>query len=176
MQVHAFCEGNTRTTAVFLIQYLHSIGYKVDNSLFAQHSWYFRNALVRANYKNSALGIDYDFQYLERFFRNLLLGENNELKNRYLIVDAPDNWNATQESTQEIEKSTQETTKSTQEKILDAIRDNPSTTRVQLSEVVGITPDGIKKQLDKLKKSGTIRHVGPTKGGHWEINCIPLLR
>lgn len=175
-QVHAFCEGNTRTTAVFLIQYLRSIGYKVDNSLFAQHSWYFRNALVRANYKNSALGIDYDFQYLERFFRNLLLGESNELKNRYLIVNAPDNWNTTQESTQEIEESIQETTnstqeteKSTQEKILDAIRDNPSTTRVLLSEIVGITPDGIKKQLDKLKKSGTIRHVGPTKGGHWEI-------
>lgn len=62
-QIHAFSEGNTRTTAVFLIQYLRSIGYKVNNDMFANHSWYFRNALVRANYKNSALGIDYDFQY-----------------------------------------------------------------------------------------------------------------
>ena len=69
-QIHAFCEGNTRTTAVFLIQYLRSIGYKVNNDLFAHHSWYFRNALVRANYKNHKLGINYDFQYLERFFFN----------------------------------------------------------------------------------------------------------
>ena len=109
-QIHAFCEGNTRTTAVFLIQYLRSIGYKVNNDMFASHSWYFRNALVRANYKNSDLGVDYDYQYLERFFRNLLLGEDNELKNRYLIINAPDNWNTTQRSTQE---STQETPGST---------------------------------------------------------------
>lgn len=78
-QIHPFREGNTRTTAVFLIQYLRSVGYKVNNDMFAHHSWYFRNALVRANYKNSALGIDYDYQYLELFFRNLLLGEDNEL-------------------------------------------------------------------------------------------------
>ena len=171
-QIHAFAEGNTRTTAVFLIQYLRSIGFKVDNGLFADHSWYFRNALVRANYKNSALGIDYDFQYLERFFRNLLLGEQNELKNRYLIINAPDNWNSTQEtgkSTQEKGDSTQETEKSTQEIILDTIKNNPATTRNQLSAVIGISPDGIKKQLEKLKKSGIIKHVGPTKGGHWEI-------
>lgn len=126
--------------------------------MFADHSWYFRNALVRANYKNSALGIDYDYQYLERFFRNLLLGEQNELKNRYLIINAPDHWN-----------STQETEKSTQEKILETIKKTPTTTRAQLSDVIGITPDGIKKQLEKLKKSGIIKHVGPTKGGHWEV-------
>ena len=61
--------------------------------MFAHHSWYFRNALVRANYKNYKLGINYDYQYLEPFFLNLLLGEHNELKNRYLIIDATDNWN-----------------------------------------------------------------------------------
>lgn len=118
------------------------------------------------------MGVDYDFQYLERFFRNLLLGEQNELKNRYLIINAPDNWNSTQEtgkSTQEKGDSTQETEKSTQEMILDTIKNNPATTRNQLSAVIGISPDGIKKQLEKLKKSGIIKHVGPTKGGHWEI-------
>ncbi|MCF0219781.1 MAG: Fic family protein [Muribaculaceae bacterium] len=85
-QIHPFCEGNTRTTAVFLIQYLRSIGYDVDNDMFARHSWYFRNALVRANYKNLKLDIDYDYSYLERFFYNLLLGEQNELKNRHLLI------------------------------------------------------------------------------------------
>ena len=91
-QIHAFCEGNTRTTAVFTILYLRSIGFKVDNSLFAHHSWYFRNALVRANYKNVLKGIDYTPVYLERFFRNLLLGEMWDLRNRYLHVHATDEW------------------------------------------------------------------------------------
>ena len=74
-QIHAFCEGNTHTTAVFTILYLRSIGFKIDNSLFVRHSWYFRNALVRANYKNAIKGIDYTSVYLEHFFRNLLFGE-----------------------------------------------------------------------------------------------------
>lgn len=57
-QIHAFGEGNTRTTAVFTILYLRSIGFEADNDLFARHSWYFRNLLVRANYKNARLGAD----------------------------------------------------------------------------------------------------------------------
>ena len=89
-QIHAFCEGNTRTTAVFIILYLRSIGFQVNNELFANHSWYFRNALVRANYKNAVKGIDYTPVYLERFFRNLLLGEQWDLRNRYLHIKAPE--------------------------------------------------------------------------------------
>ena len=85
-QIHAFGEGNTRTTAVFAILYLRDIGFEVDNDLFARHSWYFRNALVRANYKNAVKGIDYSPVYLERFFRNLLFGEQWDLRNRYLHI------------------------------------------------------------------------------------------
>ena len=88
-QIHAFGEGNTRTTAVFTIQYLRSLGFVIDNDLFSKHAWYFRNALVRANYKNAAQGIDYTFTYIERFFRNLLLGEQWVLKSRYLFVNPP---------------------------------------------------------------------------------------
>ena len=91
-QIHAFGEGNTRTTAVFLIQYLRSIGFDVENDLFAKHSWYFRNALVRANYKNARKGIDYSPIYLERFFRNLLLGEQWDLRNRYLHIHPTEEW------------------------------------------------------------------------------------
>ena len=91
-QIHAFCEGNTRTTAVFAILYLRSIGFKVNNELFARHSWYFRNALVRANYKNAIQGIDYTIVYLERFFRNLLLGDQWDLRNRYLHIHALPEW------------------------------------------------------------------------------------
>jgi fido (protein-threonine AMPylation protein) len=91
-QIHPFAEGNTRTTAVFVILYLRSIGFEVNNDLFARHSWYFRNALVRANYKNALLGIDYTPIYLERFFRNLLLAEQWDLRNRYLHIHATDEW------------------------------------------------------------------------------------
>lgn len=95
-QIHPFGEGNTRTTAVFAIKYLRSIGFSVDNDLFANHSWYFRNALVRANYRNAVKGIEPDMGYLLRFFRNLLLGETNELRNRYMLIDAPDEWEKTE--------------------------------------------------------------------------------
>ena len=91
-QIHAFGEGNTRTTAVFTIQYLRSLGFSVDNSQFAKHSWYFRNALVRANYKSAVKGIDYSPVYLERFFRNLLLGEQWDLRNRYLHIHPTAEW------------------------------------------------------------------------------------
>ena len=91
-QIHAFREGNTRTTAIFTIQYLRSLGYKVNNEMFAKHSWYFRNALVRANYRNIQKGIDYSPIYLVRFFRNLLLKDSWVLKNRYLHIRPTDEW------------------------------------------------------------------------------------
>ena len=91
-QIHAFREGNTRTTAIFTIQYLRSLGYEVNNEIFAKHSWYFRNALVRANYRNIQKGIDYPPIYLVRFFRNLLLKDSWVLKNRYLHIRPTDDW------------------------------------------------------------------------------------
>lgn len=89
-QIHVFGEGNTRTTAVFLIKYLRSLGFNVTNDLFADNSWYFRNALVRANYNNLQKGIHETTVFLEKFLRNLLLGEDNELKNRYMHIDWQD--------------------------------------------------------------------------------------
>lgn len=91
-QIHAFREGNTRTTAIFTIQYLRSLGYEVNNEMFAKHSWYFRNALIRANYRNIQKGIDYSPIYLVRFFRNLLLKDSWVLKNRYLHIRPTDDW------------------------------------------------------------------------------------
>lgn len=95
-QIHPFGEGNTRTTAVFAIKYLRSIGFDVDNDLFAEHSWYFRNALVRANYRNVRKGIEPDMSFLILFFRNLMMGERNELKNRYMVVNPPSEWSEEQ--------------------------------------------------------------------------------
>ena len=85
-QIHVFGEGNTRTTAVFFIQYLRSLGFDVTNDIFAENAWYFRNAMVRANYTNLKKGVHETTEYLELFLRNLLLGEQNELKNRYLHI------------------------------------------------------------------------------------------
>lgn len=182
-QIHAFPEGNTRTTAVFLIQYLRSIGYKVNNDMFAKHSWYFRNALVRANYKNSALGIDYDYQYLERFFRNLLLGENNELKTHHLVINAPDNWNETQKTATvacdgsfEVvlgklgEKAKKLGKKLGKNKIgiLQLIYDNPNISTTQMSEKIGISTTAIDNNIRQMRDV-FIKHIGPHKGGRWEI-------
>ena len=85
-QIHIFGEGNTRTTAVFFIKYLRTLGFSVTNDIFAENAWYFRNALVRANYTNLHKGIHETTKYLEVFLRNLLLNEKNELHNRNLHI------------------------------------------------------------------------------------------
>ena len=86
-QIHPFCEGNTRATAVFMIKYMKSFGFDVNNEAFEKHSWYFRNALVRANYNDLKNGVHATTRFLEQFFSNLLLGTEYDLKNRYLHVD-----------------------------------------------------------------------------------------
>lgn len=94
-QIHIFCEGNTRTTAVFFIKYLRSMGFNVTNDVFAKNAWYFRNSLVRANYRDVKNGVNEDMSFLEAFLRNLLMGEQNELKNRYMHI----RWDETTHST-----------------------------------------------------------------------------
>ena len=101
-QNHPFREGNTRTTAVFVIKYLRSIGFKVDNDLFADNSWYFRNALVRANYRNVRKDVEPDMSFLVAFFRNLMMGENHELKNRTMII------NTLQQPTEQVDRTSTE--------------------------------------------------------------------
>ena len=178
-QIHPFREGNTRTTAVFTIQYLRSIGYEVNNDLFADHSWYFRNALVRANYKSSALGIDYDYSFLEKFFQNLLLGEHHDLKNRYLIINAPDNWNIendTQELQNDTQNDTQELQNDTQEYVIPGkkeldgwiekqIRKDPKISTGQLAQMSQRSAITIKRHISRL---GHIKFVGSGFSGHWE--------
>ena len=180
-QIHAFGEGNTRTTAVFTIKYLRSMGYKVDNDIFAQNSWYFRNALVRANYKNLKEGIEENPVYLERFFRNLILGENNELKNRYTHIDYDEYIKKFGENEKSSEKnqSINDTAKITQkitvkitvnqQKIIDVIKENPFATQEELSSIVGIARLNINKNMKKLQEKGIIKRIGADKNGHWEV-------
>ena len=85
-QIHVFGEGNTRTTAVFFIKYLRTLGFDITNDIFAENAWYFRNALVRANYNDLKNGVHETTEYLELFLRNLLLDEKNELHNRSMHI------------------------------------------------------------------------------------------
>lgn len=85
-QIHVFSEGNTRTTAVFFIKYLRTLGFDVTNDIFAENAWYFRNSLVRANYNDLKNGVHETTEYLELFLRNLLLGEQHPLHNRTLHI------------------------------------------------------------------------------------------
>ena len=94
-QIHPFGEGNTRTTAVFTIKYLRTLGFDMAGNPFASHSWYFRNALVRANYQNVKLGVSRNSEFLEKFFRNMLLGENHELRNRNMVIALPEEMSST---------------------------------------------------------------------------------
>lgn len=180
-QIHAFGEGNTRTTAVFTIKYLRSMGFKVGNDIFAKNSWYFRNALVRANYKNVAKGIQQEQEYLEKFFRNLLMGEHNELKNRYLHVD----YKKTQGRIN-TEKSIPEATKKCgknvpinvlinvpikdrQKKIVAAISKDPHESATKLAEKFGVTEKTIRRDLQLLKLQNMITRVGANKNGYWKV-------
>jgi fido (protein-threonine AMPylation protein) len=150
-QIHAFGEGNTRTTAVFTIQYLRSLGFDVDNDQFARHSWYFRNALVRANYHHVAKGIDYTPIYLERFFRNLLLGEQWDLRNRYLHIHPSEEWRV--QPNLAAWASTRTSRGQAPDKLPDKLPDKFSTNNVyikRLVEVVGCNEVTIKDALKML--------------------------
>lgn len=148
-QIHPFCEGNTRTTAVFLIQYMRSIGYKVTNDMFAEHSWYFCNALVRANYKNSALGIDYDQVFLERFLRNMLLGEQWVLKNRYLVINPPQEFKVQPRldivETEQVSNKYRTSTEQVPNKL---VCNDPNI--VKLIKIIGYKECSIKQMMDEL--------------------------
>ena len=184
-QIHAFREGNTRTTAIFTIQYLRSLGYEVNNDMFAQHSWYFRNALVRANYRNIQKGIEYSPVYLVRFLRNLLLKDGWVLKNRYLHIRPTDDWKEQpnlkdphyNKTLQKVDRKSGQKSESVDRKggqktkvsIIRMIKDNPSISSIEMANLIGINRSAISKHLKKLKEDHIIKREGPAKGGKWII-------
>lgn len=137
-QNHPFREGNTRTTAVFVIKYLRSIGFKVNNDLFANNSWYFRNALVRANYRNPLKGIEQNKSFLIKFFRNLILEEENELKNRYMLIGYQDDCDT--------HTSTHTSTRTSTNNSVSSLSENVK----RLVIVIGTEEKGIKEMMDAV--------------------------
>ena len=166
-QIHPFCEGNTRATAVFIVKYLKTFGFTVNNDVFAANSWYFRNALVRANYNNLLRGIHATGVYLERFFENLLLGTQHELKNRYLHVE----YQPDKSANTEVSKCQNGTLDCTLEElaVLKAVKANPTITQKALSSTIGKSERTIKRRMTDLQEKGYLRRAGGKRSGRWEV-------
>ena len=168
-QIHPFQEGNTRTTAIFTIKYLRSIGFKqINNDLFEQHSWYFRNALVRANYKNVAKAVNPDSSYLVAFFRNLLLNEQTPLHNRDLHISQINPQSAIQSANSALSKSNNCTLEETA--VLQIIQHNPRATQKQIAEAIGKSERTVKTITVNLTQKGLIVRRNGKRDGFWEIS------
>lgn len=164
-QIHPFGEGNTRTTAVFTI-YLHTFGFDISNETFADYSWYFRNALVRANYNNRPKGIFATTQFLEAFFRNLILNEQHELKNRFLHVSAE-----AQSATTDTPKCNDCTLNCTLEELalLNLMKEKPHATQKEIAAHIGKSERTVKTMTVNLAKQGLIERKNGRRNGYWVI-------
>ena len=163
-QIHPFGEGNTRTIAVFTIKYLRTFGFEVENDMFAKHSWYFRNALVRANFNDYQNKIYATQEYLMKFFGNLLLGENNELKNRNLHIKSEF---TSQHS--DGNDTVNDAVKPQNDTVLSLIEEDNKITAAKLAEQLGVGVATVKRELKRLKDRGQIERIGSDKTGKWKI-------
>ena len=148
---------NTRTTAVFLIKYLSKLGFNVTNDIFAENSWYFRNALVRANYNNREKGITETTCYVELFLRNLLLGEDNILSNREMHIAYKE------------PKEPATIVSERESLIIKLIGANPSITLDGVAEKIGKSPRAVKNTVKSMRERGILERVGGKKNGSWVI-------
>ena len=162
-QIHIFGEGNTRTTAIFLIKYLRKLGFKeVNNYLFADHSWYFRNALVRANYEDLSKSIYKTEKYLIRFLSNLLLQENYSLKNREIHIHYTD----TVKTQIDTVKSENDTVNDT---VFSLIKQNKNITGTEISKQLNMSLSTVKRKIKDLKEKGIVERIGSDKTGYWKM-------
>ncbi len=160
-QIHPFCEGNTRTTAVFIIKYLKTFGFNINNDVFAYNSWYFRNSLVRANYKNFEKNVFEDTSFLEKFFFNLLSNTKYELKNRDVhidsIISAEDNALKSKNCTLE------------EQVIINIIRENPMINQDEIAKEINKSIRTVKSYMTVMQEKGLIERINGKKNGEWII-------
>ena len=172
-QIHAFGEGNTRTTAVFTIKYLHTFEFNFSNETFANHSWYFRNALVRANYNDLTKGVYATTEFLEKFFRNLILNEQNELKNRNLQIDEIEKEaiQSAKQTDMDIPKCKNCTLDCTLEEIavLNYLKEKPNATQKEIAQHIGKSERTVKSMTVNLSERGIIERKNGRRNGFWEI-------
>ena len=174
-QIHPFREGNTRTTAVFLIKYLRSMGIPATNDMFKEHSWYFRNALVRASYKG--LNITPTTEFVERFLRNVILGEKNELRNRDMLVGVSLPKSTIQSATEDSSKSKTCTLDCTLEEtaVLRCIENNPKMTQKEMAAAIRKSERTVKSITSSLVEKGIIIRRNGRRNGWWEILTTEII-
>ena len=160
-QIHPFSEGNTRATAVFMIKYMKT---------FEKNSWYFRNALVRANYNNLQKGVHSTTKFLEMFFSNLLLDTHYELKNRYMHIDYADD-SKFQSISPKVPKYQFDTLDCTLEElaVLELVAKDPTIKQQELAETTGKSIATIKRIMKSLQDKNYIRRESGKRYGKWEV-------
>lgn len=178
-QIHPFCEGNTRTTAVFMIKYLRTLGFNVVNDVFADNSWYFRNALVRANYSDLTQGITETTIYLVNFFRSMLLGEEHDLRNRMMHIE----WKKSQDITEIQSANNTVQSAKTEENLLSKcnnctleemallriVQNNPFVTQKEMAAQMGKSERTVKTITVHLQEKGVLHRRNGKRNGYWEI-------
>lgn len=160
-QIHPFCEGNTRTTAVFIIKYLRTFGFNINDEVFADNSCYFRNSLVRANYKNFEKNVFEDTSFLEKFFYNLLNNIKYELKNRDTHID----------NIPSVEKNDLKCNNCTLEEqaIINLIKENPFIKQDEIAQIINKSLRTVKTYMITMQKKGLIERVNGKKKGEWIV-------
>lgn len=187
-QIHPFREGNTRTVAVFAIKYLRSKGFEVTNDLFAGKSFYFRNALVRANYENQRLNVEKTQLPLEEFFKVLIYGDEIELRNRFLRVgqeygtpagEAVKDLHRRDDGINDGIKRSDDgindgiNFSAAEEKAIVLILRTPSMTAVELAEALGLKKRQGERIIASLKKKAGLVREGSRKSGIWRFPHVP---
>ncbi len=171
-QIHPFSEGNTRTTSVFAIKYLRNFGFDVDNDSFANNSWYFRNALVRANYTNYSKDVSSTSVYLERFFENLLFGTHHELRNRDMHI-----------ANVEIKRVTNDTSKGhsgtlgvtlEERAVLEFLNKHPRATQLEIAGHIGKSTRTAKRLTASLVEKGILKRENGKRYGVWVVGSVEL--
>lgn len=160
-QVHPFCEGNTRTTAVFIIKYLRTFGFNINDEVFAENSWYFRNSLVRANYKNFEKKVFEDTSFLENFFYNVLTNTKYELKNRYTHID-----NIQSESSNNL-KGNNCTLE--EQAIINILKSNSLITQDDIAKEINKSLRTVKAYMREMQEKGLIERKNGRKNGEWVV-------
>ena len=137
----------------------------MNNDIFAENAWYFRNALVRANYTNLKKDVYETTEFLELFLRNLLLGENNELKNRKMHISyasevlkcQKEDWNVTLDVTLD------------EKLVLKLLREEPQITQEKIAQSINKSPRTVKRIIDSLKGKGFVSRQGGKRFGYWKV-------
>ena len=160
-QIHPFCEGNTRTTAVFIIKYLNTFGFNLNNDVFSKNSWYFRNSLVRANYKKFEKNIFEDISFLQKFFYNLLTNTNYKLKNRFTHIDyvkhlSDENINYKNYNLEE-------------QAIINIIKNNKDVKQEEIARSINKSLRTVKTIMREMQNKGLIARKNGRRNGEWIV-------